>query len=161
MILKMKKTWLKLVASILICQAAGLIGSVFTTPAISGWYVRLKKPRLTPPNWVFAPVWTTLFVLMGISLWLVWKKSKKNSKAKTALRWFFVQLGLNTAWSILFFGLKNPVLGLVDILILDLVLIVVIVKFWRVSKIASTLLWPYLAWLGLATWLNLQVVILN
>ena len=106
---------LKLVVSLVACQCAGLIGSVFTTPAIPTWYASLEKPFFTPPNWLFAPAWVTLYVLMAIAAFLVWRKGLSEEGVKTALIIFLVQLVINAFWSVAFFGLKSPIAGAVVI----------------------------------------------
>ena len=108
----------KLITSILICQGVGAIGALFTSPAISTWYATIQKPSFNPPSWIFAPVWTFLFLLMGISLYLVWSKGWKDKKIKTAISIFGVQLALNTLWSLLFFPLQSPLYAFIEIIIL-------------------------------------------
>lgn len=141
---------MKLFLSIIICLVAGFIGSAFTTPAIPSWYTGLTKPFFTPPAWLFAPVWTGLYVLMGISLSSLWTKKKTAAR-----KWFFLQLGLNVFWSVAFFGLKNPFLGLIVIFALA----ISIVKTIQLS--GSKLLYPYLAWVAFASLLNFSIVVLN
>ena len=149
-----------MIISILICQGAGLAGSLFTMPAISsGWYAGLIKPRFTPPSWVFAPAWTTLFLLMGIALYLVW--IKEGEKKKKALIIFAVQLVLNALWSILFFGLKSPLLGMIDIIFLWAAILGTIIAFGKISKKAGWLLAPYLGWVSFASLLNFYILKLN
>lgn len=149
----------KLVLSIGICLGSGIIGSLFTTPAISTWYVTLNKPFFSPPNWIFAPVWTILYILMGISLYLVW--TSRGKIKQNALSIFFVQLGLNVLWSIIFFGLKNPIFAFVDIVALWIGIFLTIKSFTKINKLAGNLLIPYLLWVSFATLLNLSIVILN
>jgi len=151
----------KLIISILICQGAGIIGSIFTASSIPTWYATLKKPSFNPPNWLFAPAWITLFFLMGISLYLVWGRGLENEKVKTALVIFAVQLALNVAWSLLFFGLKSPLWALIEIVILWLVILVNIVSFYGISKPAGLLLLPYILWVSFAAVLNFFVFRLN
>lgn len=151
---------IKLIASIVICQLAGIIGAVFTTPSISGWYAGLNKPFFNPPNWLFGPVWTLLYLLMGISLYLVWNQ-KKGVKIKTALIIFAIQLGLNSLWSIIFFGMRLPSVAFLEILILLLFIVLTIVKFLPISKISACLLIPYLLWVSFASFLNFYIVRLN
>jgi len=151
----------KLITSILICLFAGLVGSVFTMPAIPTWYAGLNKPSFSPPNWLFGPVWTTLYVLMGISFFLVWEKLKKNPKAKSALDIFVLQLVLNCLWSVIFFGLKAPLLALIEIILLWLVILITIINFFKISKTAGWLLVPYLAWVSFASFLNWTIWRLN
>jgi len=151
---------LKLVASIILCQLAGFLGSLFTTPAIPTWYVTLNKPSFTPPNWIFSPVWISLFILMGISLFFVWRRPD-HPKLKIALVFFFIQLTFNILWSIAFFGLKSPLLGLVDIMLLWIAILLTIQNFFKVSKFAGALLIPYLLWVSFATLLNFSLWFLN
>ncbi len=152
---------LKLVVSILICQGAGFIGSLFTSPAISTWYAQLEKPSFNPPNWIFAPVWTILFLLMGVSLYLVWSKGLQEKKTKTALLIFACQLILNIFWSILFFGLKSPLYAFFEIIVLWLLILFTIISFYRVSKTSAYLLLPYILWVSFAAVLNLSILTLN
>jgi benzodiazapine receptor len=151
---------LKLVASVILCQIAGFLGSLFTTSAIPTWYKTLNKPFFTPPNWIFSPVWISLFILMGISLFFVWRRTD-HPKFKVAFLFFFVQLILNILWSATFFGLKSPLLGLVDILLLWIAILLTIQNFLQVSKMAGLLLIPYLVWVSFAALLNFSLWILN
>jgi len=155
------KDILRLIASIIICQLAGFIGSLFTTPAIPTWYKTLTKPSFTPPNSLFSPVWITLFLLMGISLFLVWQKNLQDRKVKIALVFFAIQLVLNILWSILFFGLKSPLLAFIEIIILWFVILLTILKFIKVSKPAGLLLLPYILWISFAAFLNFFLWNLN
>lgn len=150
----------KLPVSLIVCQFAGVLGSLFTTPAIPTWYKTLNKPSFSPPNWIFSPVWISLFVLMGIALFLVWRK-QGQPYVKTALIFFFAQLILNTLWSIAFFGLKSPLLGLIDIVLLWMAILLTILNFLKVSKVAGWLLLPYLLWVSFATILNYFLWVLN
>jgi len=152
---------LKLVASILVCQAAGLVGSLFTSPAISSWYATIQKPSFNPPNWVFAPAWTLLFLLMGISLYLVWSKNWQDQEKKKALFVFAFQLLLNILWSILFFGLQSPLYAFIEIIILWLAILFTIISFYKISKPAAYLLLPYILWVSFASILNFSILILN
>ncbi len=151
----------RLIVSIVLCQAAGMIGSLFTFSSIQTWYAGLAKPWFTPPNWLFGPVWITLYTLMGISLYFVWSKGFGERKAKTAGIVFAVQLALNAIWSILFFGLHNPLYGLVGIIALWIAIAATIIKFYPISRKAALLLIPYLAWVSIATALNYSVWVLN
>ncbi len=157
----MKNKWLKLIVSIIIPQAAGLLGSIATTSSVRSWYPTLNKPVFNPPSWLFAPVWTLLFLLMGISLYLVWQKGVQTPGVKEALIFFAVQLVLNILWSIFFFGLKSPLLGLIDIIPLVILIYLTFVKFKQIDPTAGYLLLPYLAWTSFATILNLSLLILN
>ena len=152
---------LKLVVSILVCQGAGVVGSIFTSPAITTWYAQLQKPSFSPPNWIFAPVWTLLFLLMGVALYFVWSKGLEDKKVKTALFIFGVQLILNTLWSILFFGLQSPFYAFIEIIILWLAILLTIISFSRISKAAAYLLLPYILWVSFASILNFSILILN
>jgi len=152
---------LKLAASIIICLSAGFIGSIFTADSISTWYAEIEKPFFNPPNWVFAPVWTTLFILMGISLYLVWKRGIAKEGVKIALTLFGVQIVLNTLWSILFFGMKSPFLAFMEIIILWAAILLTILKFMKISKTAGYLLVPYILWVSFAAVLNFSIFILN
>lgn len=149
----------KLIISILICLLAGFIGSFFTTPAITTWYTTLQKPSFAPPNWVFFPVWTSLFMMMGVSLFLIWKKEDK--KVKTALYIFAAQLVLNAFWSVAFFGLKSPLMGLIEIIILWIAILATILSFMKISRTASYLLIPYILWVSFAAILNFSIWKLN
>lgn len=151
----------KLIISILIPLIAGFIGSVFTSPAIPTWYASLARPSFNPPNGVFAPVWTTLFILMGMALYLVWQQGFGKKEVKKALTIFGVQLVLNILWSILFFGLRNPSLALVDIVLLWVLILATMLSFAKISKPAAWLLIPYLAWVSFASILNFAIWKLN
>lgn len=150
--------WFKLIISILVCQMAGVIGSIFTGPSIPIWYAGLQKPAFAPPNWVFAPVWITLFTLMGVSLYLVWEK-RKNIKVPLIL--FGIQLILNIVWSLLFFGLQSPFYALIEIIILWIAILLTILSFYKISKRAGILLLPYISWVSLAAILNYYIWLLN
>ncbi len=151
----------KLVYSIVICQLAGIIGSFFTFPSISTWYVALEKPSFNPPNWVFSPVWITLFILMGISLYLVWGSGAKTRYVKIALTLFGIQLALNALWSIIFFGLKSPFYALIELVILWVAILATIFKFFNISKTAAYLLIPYILWVSFAAVLNFSIWVIN
>lgn len=151
----------RLVGSIFICQLPGIIGSIFTAPAIKTWYPTLQKPWFTPPDWVFAPVWITLYLLMGISLYLVWKEALKGKDIKKPIIFFTVQLLLNAAWSPIFFGLKNPLMGLLVIIALIIFIVPTIYYFYKLRKEAGLLLIPYVVWVAIATGLNYAILILN
>lgn len=157
----MFKKILKLVIAILICQLAGVIGSIATFPSIPTWYAALNKPAFNPPNWIFGPVWTTLFTLMGIAAYLIWQVGYQYPKVKQALKIFALQLILNSFWSILFFGLQNPLAALIEILVLWATILTTIILFRRLSKVAGWLLIPYLLWVSFAAVLNLAIVVLN
>ena len=151
----------KLIISLVLCQGVGFLGSVITTPQITTWYDSLSKPFFTPPNWVFGLVWTFLYFLLGISLYLVWVQEEKNYKTKAAWQIFIIQLSLNLVWSTAFFGFKSPIAGLVVIIILWVIISGTIYIFHQVSKWASYLLIPYFLWVSFAVILNLSIVLLN
>ncbi len=154
------KLW-KLIAAIIICQVAAVIGSVFTAPSIPTWYASIQKPDFNPPNWVFAPVWTTLFLLMGISLYLVWDRGLEKKGVKLAVYVFGIQLALNVVWSLLFFGLQNPFFAFVEIVFLWIAILVNIILFYRISRKAGIILVPYILWVSFAAFLNYSVWVLN
>jgi tryptophan-rich sensory protein len=148
------------IAGIIICQVAGIIGSIFTAPAVKGWYTGINKPSFNPPNWLFAPVWTTLFVLMGIAVSII-RLSEKTELRKKALKVFFIQLILNTLWSIIFFGMENPILAFIEIVVLWFAILYTIILFRKIDRKASYLLIPYILWVSFASVLNLAIAILN
>lgn len=149
----------KLLASIVLVMAVGLAGSLFTAPNINSWYATLNKPSFSPPNYLFAPVWTTLFILIGIALYLLWDSKKKEKTV--ALYLFFAQMVLNFFWSYIFFGQKQIGWALAEIIILLIVIVACIVYFGRISKTAALLFIPYLLWVSFASILNYQVFVLN
>ena len=152
---------IKLIASIIICQSAGLIGSIFTTPAISTWYATLDKPPFTPPNWLFAPAWITLYLLMAVSASIVWQRGLGSRPVRTSLVIFLIQLILNALWSVVFFGLQSPLYGIIVIVALWIVILLTIIKFFKVSTPAAVLLLPYIGWVTFAATLNVSIFILN
>jgi len=178
------KNFFKLLVSIFLCELAGVMGGLFTTTSISGWYAGLQKPILNPPAWVFAPVWTGLYFLLGFALYLVWKNDWKIVRAimkDTRKAWnpytlrlwsgnwqkaniiavFAVQWILNVSWSIVFFGFKSPAGAFFVILALWFSIVYLIINFYRVSKIAGWILVPYLLWVSFAAYLNLSIWIMN
>lgn len=155
----MKINYKILIGFIFISLLAGAIGSIFTTPNIPNWYATLNKPNLNPPNWVFAPVWTTLYILMGISAYILWSKTKEMFSLQ--LKIFWVQLILNTLWSVVFFGLKDLFTSIIVIVALWFSIFLLIIKSLKVSKNAAYLLIPYLLWVSFATYLNTTIWLLN
>jgi translocator protein len=153
--------FLKFVASIALCQLAGVLGSFFTIPAISTWYATLNKPSFSPPNWLFSPVWISLYTLMGISLFIIWNNVGIKPEVKRAMIFFFVQLGLNALWSVFFFGLRSPLAGLIEMVFLWSAIVLTIYYFFKLSPWAGILLLPYLVWVSFAFILNLGLWILN
>jgi len=158
---KRSKDIVRLVISIVACQAAGIIGSVFTMRAIPTWYAALQKPPFTPPNWLFAPAWITLYVLMAIAAFLVWRTGLENRQTRAALIVFLVQLILNTLWSIAFFGLESPLSGLIVIIALWVAILITTILFFRISRIAGALMLPYILWVSFAMVLNGSILALN
>ncbi|MCL9809307.1 tryptophan-rich sensory protein [Flavobacterium sp. HXWNR70] len=154
--------WTKTVIAVVACLSVGYLSSFITRSAITNWYSTLEKPFFNPPNWLFAPVWSSLYILMGIALGIVWSKyQKNNAEVKNALQVFVFQLLLNALWSLLFFGLKNPLLAFIEIILLWLVIYEAIKSFRKIDGLASKLLIPYLAWVSFATILNGSIWYLN
>ena len=152
---------LKLLASLAVVLAAGGIGSLATSRAIPTWYQTLQKPSFNPPDWLFGPAWTLLYLLMAVAAFLVWKQGLNVAGVRFALGAFLVQLALNSLWSVLFFGLRSPLAGLLDIIVLWTAIVATIVLFFRVSSQAGILLLPYLAWVTFAAVLNAAIYRLN
>ena len=143
------------------CFAAGAIGSFFTRQSVSGWYAALRKPVFNPPSSVFAPVWTSLYLMMGISLFLIWRKGLQNGRVRSAFYLFIFNLALNAVWSFAFFGNRSPLAGLIVICALWAVIVRIMVDFFRISRIASALLIPYIIWVSFAAVLNGAILFLN
>ena len=157
----MKKSFPKIALSIGICLLVGFLSGFATQSAVVDWYGTLTKPFLNPPNWIFGPVWTVLYLLTGLSAGLVWSKGFHHKWVKTALYHFGFQLILNGLWSIVFFGFKNPLFGLLVVIALWILILLTIKWFRVVSKQAAYLLYPYLAWVSFATYLNFSIWLLN
>jgi len=156
-----KSNLIKLLFSLILTNLAGYLGSLFTTPAIRGWYATLNRPSLAPPNWIFAPVWTILFILMAVAFYLVIKDWRSDKTQRLAVCFFAIQLVLNTFWSILFFGLNRIDLALVEIFILLLFIILTAIQFAKIKKWAAYLLLPYIGWVMFAAFLNFSFWRLN
>jgi benzodiazapine receptor len=152
---------IKLAVSLLACFAAAGIGSLFTFKAIPGWYAGLKKPPYTPPNWAFGPVWTILYILMGASVFLIWQKGLANNGVLLAFSLFWIQLVVNVLWSFIFFGLKSKGGGVIVIVVLWLLILITLLASFPVSAWAGALLIPYLLWVSIASYLNIEVWRLN
>jgi len=150
----------KLIISMLIPLAVGFIGSFATSNSVNTWYKTLKKPIFNPPNWLFGPVWTLLFILIGLSFYFVWIENSEKQK-KVAFIVYSIQLLLNLMWSFLFFGIKSPLAALVEILVLWIAIIANIIIFYNISNKAGLLLIPYLLWVTFAIVLNFSIFILN
>jgi len=153
--------FLKLAVSIGSPFLAGFVGSIFTVSAIPLWYQDLLKPSLNPPAWVFGPVWTILFVLMGISAFLVWRAGWQKREVRVALGLFGIQLVFNAFWSVIFFGLKSPGWAFADIIVLLFFVIWTAIAFFKISKTAGYIFLPYILWISFATYLNLSIWVLN
>jgi translocator protein len=157
----MDNSIVKLIISLVVCLAAGGIGSLFTVRSIPTWYPGLKKPRYTPPNQVFGPVWTTLYILMGISVFFIWQQGLTADGVLLAFILFWVQLVLNAFWSIIFFGLKSKDGGVIIIIVLWFLILATIITSFQVSVWAGILLIPYILWVSVATYLNVGIWWLN
>ena len=154
--------FVKIAIALLVCLAVGYSASTVTRPSVETWYPTIAKPVFNPPNWIFMPVWTLLYILMAVAAGLVWDKIKEqNEEVKKALGFFLIQLTLNAVWSYLFFGLKNPMLALIEIALLWLMIYETYLKFVKINKTAGYLLIPYLAWVGFAAVLNASIWWLN
>jgi len=149
------------IASILIPQAIGALGGLLTAPSIGSWYAGLNKPSFNPPDWIFGPVWTALYLMMGIALFLVWKNGLSRKETKQAVVAFFIQLALNLAWSYLFFYLHSPFRAFIDIIALWIAIAATLAAFLKVSRAAGILLVPYLLWVSFAAVLNFFIWRLN
>jgi len=157
----MKKKLFRISIAVAICLVIGCLSAIATQSSINTWYVALNKPSFTPPNWVFGPVWTFLYILMGIAAGIVWSKGFYHKWVKTALYHFGFQLLLNAAWSMFFFGLKNPFIALLDIIALFILLLFTIRQFQIVNTVAAYLLIPYVTWIAFAAALNFGIWQLN
>ena len=156
------KTYYKILLCVAICLIVGYLSSITTQSSIKTWYPTIEKPIFNPPNWIFAPVWTLLFILMGIAAGMIWNKWDANKElVKKGLLFFGIQLALNALWSYLFFGLNNVLLALVEIVLLWLVIYETYHIFKQIDKKASYLLIPYLGWVGFALILNGSIFWLN
>jgi tryptophan-rich sensory protein len=151
----------RLIIAIAVAELAGLMGSLFTMPAIVVWYGTLRKPEFAPSNGVFGPVWTALFLLMGIAAFLVWRKGIERRDVRIALGIFCGQLVLNVLWSVLFFGMRSPGAALVEIAMLWIAILATIIAFARIARWAAYLLAPYIAWVSFAIVLNAAIWRLN
>ena len=151
----------KLIISIAVPLAIGALGAYFTSESVNGWYTTLNKPSFNPPNWLFAPVWTTLYILMGIAFYLIWQHHTKLEKRYTSYTYYWLQLTLNFLWTFLFFGQKNIGLALLDIVLLFIMIAGTIMSFRKISKTAAWLLAPYICWVAFAMALNFALWKLN
>lgn len=155
------KNWVKLIIALIIPQVVAASGAYFTVTGIGSWYQSLDKPSWNPPNWVFGPVWTTLYVLMGIALYLVWRSKATEKQKRWAITFWGIQLFLNFLWSFLFFGQEQILGALLEIIILWLFILLTIFAFARINKLAAWLLVPYISWVSFAAILNYTIWDLN
>lgn len=151
---------LGLIASIALAEAVGIVGGLATASSVATWYAGLEKPGFNPPNWVFGPVWTTLYLLMGVAAWRVWRR-RDQGPIGAALSLYAAQLALNLGWSLIFFGLRQPGWAFGEILLLLAALAATTLRFWRADRLAGALMGPYLAWTAFAAALNFAVWRLN
>ena len=151
---------LALVLFLALCLGVSAVGGLITATSVGTWYATLQKPSFNPPNWLFAPVWTTLYVLMGIAAWRIWLRPGSQAR-RTALAVFAVQLGFNLLWSVLFFGLQAIGMALAEILLLLVLVTVNMLAFWRIDRPAGALFIPYVLWVGFAALLNASLWLLN
>ena len=147
--------------SILITEGSGVIGSLFTINAISGWYATLAKTPVTPPNWLFAPMWVTLYFLMGVALYIVWNKHEAKGGKSLAYSLFVIQLALNVLWSVIFFWQEQILFAAIEIVFMWFFIVATIIEFRSIDKSAGYILFPYLAWVTIATVLNFAVLFAN
>jgi tryptophan-rich sensory protein len=155
------KKLVKAASFILICELAGAVGSIFALPAITSWYQTLQKPAFTPPSWAFGPIWIILYALMGISFYFVWEARSAGKNIRRPTMFFSLQLILNILWSVLFFGFRSIIYGLLEVVALWIMVIITTVEFYKVSKRAAILFLPYVLWTTIAMLLNLYILKLN
>jgi tryptophan-rich sensory protein len=151
----------KLILSVVGCELVGILGTPFTLNAIPNWYAWLNKPFFAPPNWIFGPVWTVLYALMGFAFYELWKQGWHKKQVRTAAAFFLAQLTLNFIWTPIFFGLRSPEIGLVVILAMWVMIGLTLKNMYPVSKVAVYALLPYWLWVSFATLLNAAIVVLN
>ncbi len=160
------RNYIQLFFAITLSQSAGLLGTIFTVDAVATWYPTLVKPALNPPAWVFGPVWTTLYILMGVASFIIWRIYETSSGAKKrfagmALILFVLQLGLNAWWSVIFFGNQQLGWALLEVICLWLAIVATMYYFAKLSRTAAWLLVPYLLWVSFASYLNYSLWMLN
>ncbi|VVB99675.1 TspO/MBR family protein [uncultured archaeon] len=151
----------KLIIAVVACEAVGYVGALFTAPAVSTWYAGLNKPVFAPPDFIFGPVWIALYFLMGLGLYIVWYKGIENVDTRRAIALFAFQLSLNLLWTGIFFGAKDIGLAFAEIIALWIVVVLTIVEFGRISRKPAALMFPYLAWVSFATFLNYAFWLMN
>jgi benzodiazapine receptor len=155
-----KANIIKLILSLILPLSIGAFAGMFTSEAIPGWYATLNRPSFNPPNWLFGPVWTTLYLLMGISFYLIWKQEKSKER-NFAILFFLVQLAFNFAWSFIFFYFNKIGLAFAEIVLLWLSIVVMIIRFYKIKPITAYMNIPYLLWVSFASILNLSYYLLN
>ncbi|NND07626.1 MAG: tryptophan-rich sensory protein [Saprospiraceae bacterium] len=153
--------WAKVMIGISVCLMVGFISGLSTQESLQSWYANLEKPSFNPPNWIFAPVWTVLYALMGISAGLIWDAGWKNKPVQNAIMLFLAQLILNATWSVVFFGTQSPIAALVIILALLILIWLCMRRLRPINRWATVLLLPYFLWVSFATILNASIVYLN
>jgi benzodiazapine receptor len=158
--MKKKQIWISFSIFIILCLVIEIVGSFWTRETVSTWYPTLEKPLWTPPDWVFGPVWFCLYIMIAVAGWLIYR-AKYSYQRTNALIFYGTQLALNFIWSFLFFSLRSPLLGLIDIILLWIFINLTIIKAWSVSRLAAFLLIPYLVWVTYAVSLNIGICILN
>jgi len=155
-----KSQFMKLFVALILPLSIGAFAGMFTSEAIPGWYATLNRPSFNPPNWLFGPVWTTLYLLMGISLYLIWKE-KKSKERNFAMLIFLIQLALNFAWSYIFFYFNKIGFAFAEIILLWLSIVLMIIRFYKIKPITAYINIPYLLWVSFASMLNLSYYLLN
>jgi len=155
-----RESWLSLIPFVVVCFLAAAIGALATNSSVKTWYPQLRRPEWTPPNWLFGPVWTTLYLMMALSAWLAWRGSN-SGVPRFALILFGIQLVLNALWSVIFFGLRKIGPAFAEVLLLWMMLIATAVSFLPLSLLAAWLLIPYIAWVGFASYLNYRIWQMN
>lgn len=155
------KNLFELILCIALCMAAGIVGALFTVNSIGTWYAGLNKPFFNPPSWIFAPVWNALYIMMGVAVFLVWRRMDAGAPAKAGLLAFAAQLILNAIWSPIFFGARSILGAFIVIVLLLQAIGITIFLFYKVSKPAAALLVPYILWISFATVLNGSLLYLN
>jgi tryptophan-rich sensory protein len=151
----------KLLISIIVCQAAGIIGSFFTARALPGWFAGLNQPSFTPPDWMYAPIWIVMYLLMAIAAFLIWWRGLHIKPVRVAMILFLVQLVLNLLWVVTLFGLQSVLYGLVTVVALWIMVLFTIIQFYKISIAAGTLMIPYILWVTFTVILNGSLYLLN
>ena len=153
--------YLKIIIAVALCMGLGFLSGMSTTEAITGWYATVNKPPFNPPNWIFAPVWTILYIMMGVAVAMIWDLGWERKEVKVAVGLFIFQFIINLIWSPAFFGLEKPLIALFIIIILWILIVICIQQFKKLKPLAGNLLIPYLLWVSFATVLNFSIWYLN